>query len=469
MDAIPTRTGGGPGLDGRAADRPSTAVLLVGACTLAAGVVHAAAVISHSGDAVAAWLFALAAAGQLGAGAWLLFRPAGRTGRVALASAVGINAVALGAWLLSRTVGLPPFTAWGTPDVAGVQDGAAAILAVFALLAAGSLLVVHRPLPAAVVPLAMVVAAIPMVVGVTADHGHSDHGTDLVAHEHAAAEGSHQGPDHADSTLAHVGSDHDEGHDSTGEVAAHAEGTHDAGPDVAGHSLDHGVSAGPAHEDHAEDPAPGNDHGAHAEHPGGSTTVGGGGHAHPPTPPTTGLASDPIFAGASTAGLTESQLAAAKDLIVRTRAVVASRFATTAAAEAAGYTSIGDGRQVGGFEHYVNFGFIDDPNILNPSLVESLVYRNDGGGRKTLVSAMFILPFGRTMASVPDIAGSLTSWHDHQNLCWDGTRLAGTLQNGVCVNGVFRATPPMLHVWLVAHPCGPFAGVESHGSCAHAH
>ena len=66
---------------------------------------------------------------------------------------------------------------------------------------------------------------------------------------------------------------------------------------------------------------------------------------------------------------------------------------------------------------------------------------------------------------VPDIAGSLTQWHDHQNLCWDetGTRIVGVLQNGVCTAGVFRPTPPMMHVWLEDTPCGPFATVENHG------
>jgi len=77
------------------------------------------------------------------------------------------------------------------------------------------------------------------------------------------------------------------------------------------------------------------------------------------------------------------------------------------------------------------------------------------------------------MADVPDIAGPLTTWHDHQNLCWneDGS-LAGILVDGTCrPAGTFRPTPPMLHVWVVEHPCGPFAGIDgSHGSgCEHEH
>ena len=69
----------------------------------------------------------------------------------------------------------------------------------------------------------------------------------------------------------------------------------------------------------------------------------------------------------------------------------------------------------------------------------------------------------------------MTQWHDHQNLCWDasGVRLAGILVNGKCTpGGTFRATPPMLHVWVVPNECGPFAGLEgtAHtGSCLHSH
>jgi hypothetical protein len=76
------------------------------------------------------------------------------------------------------------------------------------------------------------------------------------------------------------------------------------------------------------------------------------------------------------------------------------------------------------------------------------------------------------MDDVPDIAGELTTWHDHQNLCWEGVRVVGTTDaTGSCQRGVFRPTPPMLHVWIAEHPCGPFAGIEgSHGDgCAHGH
>ena len=70
---------------------------------------------------------------------------------------------------------------------------------------------------------------------------------------------------------------------------------------------------------------------------------------------------------------------------------------------------------------------------------------------------------GKTMAQVPDLAGELTTWHYHDNLCFEGTKLVGLASGGVCQRGTLLVTPPMLHVWLVEHPCGPFAGIETHG------
>ena len=169
-------------------------------------------------------------------------------------------------------------------------------------------------------------------------------------------------------------------------------------------------------------------------------------------------------------GVTVEQHRRAVELIDATEEAL-RRFPDTAAAEAAGYRSIGDGFT--GHEHFVNYEFLADQTILDPEAVESLVFRVSADGTKELVSGMYILPQGRTMADVPDIAGALTSWHDHQNLCWheDG-RLAGILVDGECrPGGTFRATPPMLHVWIVEHPCGPFAGIDgSHGTgCVHEH
>lgn len=165
--------------------------------------------------------------------------------------------------------------------------------------------------------------------------------------------------------------------------------------------------------------------------------------------------------------LTAAQRTAAQRLIDTTRVAMAE-YPDQASVEAAGYRSIGD--SVTGYEHFVSYANVADSAVLDPARVESIVLKVQPDGTKQVVSAMYILPPGQTMADVPDIAGELTTWHDHQNLCWEGGRVVGLLVNGQCTAGTFRATPPMLHVWLVDRPCGPFAGLEGHGGdCGHDH
>ena len=100
-------------------------------------------------------------------------------------------------------------------------------------------------------------------------------------------------------------------------------------------------------------------------------------------------------------------------------------YADVAAAEADGYVSIGDARS--GVEHFINREHLQDEGVLDPNEVESLVYRVGSDGGRELISAMYILPPGSTMDDVPDVAGNLTVWHGHDNLCWDGS---GTASRG---------------------------------------
>lgn len=184
----------------------------------------------------------------------------------------------------------------------------------------------------------------------------------------------------------------------------------------------------------------------------------GAGHATPSDPGEQPVVADEIELP-DVPGVTAEQQERARDLIRRTRAGLA-RFADPAAAEAAGFRSIGDGFT--GFEHYVHYGFLANPTILDGNEPESIVYKVAPDGSRELVSAMYILPPGTTMDSVPEVAGAMTPWHDHKNLCWapDG-RVVGVVVNGTCrPAGVNRVTPPMLHVWVTEHVCGPFAGIE---------
>lgn len=210
---------------------------------------------------------------------------------------------------------------------------------------------------------------------------------------------------------------------------------------------------------------PSHEHG----HDGVEGEVAAGGHAHDDgAADVVALGTGPIIS-VEDPRVTEDQRAAATSLIDTTRAAIAG-YGDPAAVEAAGYISIGDAPT--GYEHYINVGYIADGIDLDPARVESIVYTVAADGTRTLASGMYILGFGSTMADVPDVAGELTTWHDHQNLCWDGPRVVGTTdRTGSCERGTFRPTPPMLHVWVTEHPCGPFAGIEgAHGSgCEHGH
>jgi hypothetical protein len=172
--------------------------------------------------------------------------------------------------------------------------------------------------------------------------------------------------------------------------------------------------------------------------------------------------------------LSDRQRARATKLLDATRAAMHAQLPDKDHVVAAGYTWIGDGRRVGGYEHFVNISYLADGRELDPQHIESVVLQRELDGSERVVTAMYILNLGRTLADAPNIAGSLTPWHDHQNLCWDssGLKLAGIVINGQCrPGGTFRATPPMMHVWLTNPPCGPFSGVEGHGTtdCSHVH
>ena len=354
---------------------------------MGAGLVHAAAAGTHTGDTTLVWLFATTAVVQGTAGAAILANPSRRN----LLCAGGVQIAAVGAWAMSRTVGLPLIDSLAGREPVGGQDLAAALLAAGAVVTA---LVALHPAPNGSRPRrilwAPALAVLPALAGVVAPHTH---------------DASH---------------DHEHGHE---EQSASSTGATTDGHD---HSTGAAASAGDARP-------------------------GGGG----------------VLVGLDTSGASEDDVAAATDLVERARDALDPAITDTAAAEAAGYVWIGDGRRPGRFQHYVNPALLTDGRILDPDHIEALVFENTADG-PVLRTAMYVLEPGATMADVPDVGGDLLVWHEHQNLCWDesGTRLAGVSTDGTTCHpaGVLRATPPMLHVWLDDHECGPFAGVEGHGA-----
>jgi hypothetical protein len=187
------------------------------------------------------------------------------------------------------------------------------------------------------------------------------------------------------------------------------------------------------------------------DHAGGGMSHGAGGaHSMPPRldhPPTA------------------EQRAAAQKLVDDTRKYNTGRFSTPEQAVAAGWVGLGDG------VHFTYPEYRHDGRDLDPQRPESVVFLN-----RKLVAVMYQLEPGETMDDVPDIAGNLTMWHSHGNLCFksndlssnDYFRGAGVTIGGRCLSGFQREVTPMLHVWLVDNPCGPFAGVDAGnmtGSC----
>lgn len=238
-------------------------------------------------------------------------------------------------------------------------------------------------------------------------------------------------------------------------------------------------------------------HAAGDEHAHGSGETAAGAHDHSTMAAKAYDPSLPIdLSGVE--GVTPEQQARAENMIALTLARL-PQFTDPAHAFDMGYRSIGD--SITGFEHFIKWDLINDDKVLDPDYPEALVYevadqdRSFGGidapppaGTRKLVSAMFMLAEGSTLDSVPDLGGALTQWHVHGDLCFspdppgpEGPRVVGVTEvGGPCTPPTERLTPvPMIHVWIVSHPCGPFAALEGTGAgqvqegeerlCDHAH
>ena len=148
---------------------------------------------------------------------------------------------------------------------------------------------------------------------------------------------------------------------------------------------------------------------------------------------------------------TPQQEAAAAQLLQATD-VATRRYASLQAALADGYVAynpIGDP-----LVHYIKPAYMRDGRILDPEHVESLLYENSLRG-PVLVAAMYSLEDPNS--APPDIAGQLTAWHRHDDLCFTPSgQVVGAAP--YCPPGsATYFTPWMLHVWLVPNRYGRFA------------
>jgi hypothetical protein len=161
------------------------------------------------------------------------------------------------------------------------------------------------------------------------------------------------------------------------------------------------------------------------------------------------------------ARLTANQVIDAQQYVQKTSAA-ASRYATPAEAEAAGYVpaSPTDYPVV----YYVNPAIMASnaaaKRTLDPQNVDGLVYAQTPSGAEVLAAAMYILP--STATGVPMPYGALVQWHQRTAVCGPATPdpalpldITGTPP---CAAGsVVRPTPYVSMVWQVPVAGGPLA------------
>ncbi len=382
-------------------NRAATPTVLVWAAlaSIGAGAIHATAVGVHGEHRPAAVAFAALAAFQVAWGALALARPS----RWVMVLGAAGNAVAIAGWIAAKTAGIGAVEGLEAAEDPGFADTTAAALAAVAMVGALACLVGlagrARPrLPAFLSQLPVATAtALVVVAAMVSSTSHT-----------------------------HAGGEH--GHDSAATAGAHDDGAHDDG----------------AH-DHT-----------------GAGTEGAGGAAAAPVPPNAFDGTLPVDLS-GVPGVSPEQQTRAEALLT-SNVEKLPRFADTAAAEAAGYTSIGDSGT--GFEHYINWSLLADGRALDAEYPESLVYRVGPGSARTLEAAMYVMEPGTTLDNLPDVGGPLIQFHVHNDLCWSGGGdryqvIPAAPVPAPCPRGTERKLlEPMMHVWIVSHPCGPFAALE---------
>jgi hypothetical protein len=172
---------------------------------------------------------------------------------------------------------------------------------------------------------------------------------------------------------------------------------------------------------------------------------------------------------------TDAQVADLLDLIHRTEAALPAKFPTVASFDqlsdvlgGMGYHNFG-ATAPGGYDHWINNGWLFDDHLVDPDFPEALVYQIQDDGQWHLVSAMFMLDPAIDMDHIPEDIAWLPGWHGHPELCVDdqGGGFRGITDPDMpsCPAGSHSAaTPLMMHVWIVDNECGHrFGGVGIEG------
>jgi hypothetical protein len=140
-----------------------------------------------------------------------------------------------------------------------------------------------------------------------------------------------------------------------------------------------------------------------------------------------------------------SDEAAAQRLVASVNAGIA-KYSNLSAAVAAGYVPAT--KPTGRVVHYANWSVVKAGDVLDTTRPSSLVYANTVSG-PVLLGAMF-LGAGPCQPG-PDVAGPLTQWHAHANLCLSATHevVGKSSASGACAVGTHNTnTFFMMHVWI---------------------
>jgi hypothetical protein len=154
-----------------------------------------------------------------------------------------------------------------------------------------------------------------------------------------------------------------------------------------------------------------------------------------------GMVMAPVPSGPPTA----AQQSAADQLVANVKNSLA-KYSSLSAAAAAGYVPATNPK--GATVHYANWQTAQERDVLDPANPPFLVYANTQQGPK-LLGAMFLGP--APCDPGPDIGGSLTQWHAHDNLCLSTSHqvVGKTNASGTCTTGSHNVdTYFMLHVWV---------------------
>ncbi len=176
---------------------------------------------------------------------------------------------------------------------------------------------------------------------------------------------------------------------------------------------------------------------------------------------------------------TNAQVAELLALIDATEAALPAKF-PTAATRAELDTALGDMGYYnfgvtapGGYDHWINPGWLFDEHLIDPEFPESLVYELGDDDKWHLVSAMFMLDPAIGMDDIPEDIAWLPGWHGHPELCTHPNGTFGGItdpESPSCPPGTSQATTPvMMHVWIVDNACEHrFGGVGVGGlHCDH--